>query len=187
MRIIGGSFGGRRLAAPKGAGTRPTSDRVRESLFSQLEAMDVLRGARIADLFAGSGGLGFEAMSRGGESVVFVDAWRAATRVIRENAKALGVAAEVVEAQVRSALDALGEFDLVFLDPPYPFGEEELSETLGLLVGGGGTRLTEGAVVVVERSARSPEPTWPGGLERFRVRVYGETAVYFAEPAPTTD
>lgn len=198
VRLIGGVHGGRRLLTPKGDATRPTTDRVRESLFSQLAAMDILSGARVADLFAGSGGLALEALSRGATSAVLVDSARAATRVIASNIEALNARdrTRIVDAPARTALAAgLGELDLVFLDPPYPMSEAELAATLALLCAEraesgsdrAGTSLAPGAVVVVERSAHGPEPSWPPGLECFRRRSYGETVLYFAEPSGGQD
>lgn len=187
MRIVAGVARGRRLTVPP-QGTRPTSDRVREALFSRLEHLDVLDGAQVADLFAGSGALGLEAVSRGAEHAVLVECGTAAVAVCRKNVAALGlpgasvhVAAERVTAWLRRA--GAGELDLALLDPPYDLGEPELADVLALLA----PALAPGAVVVVERSARSPEPTWPAGLERFDERRYGETAVWFAEPSADAD
>lgn len=183
MRIVAGVARGRRLTVPP-QGTRPTSDRVREALFSRLEHLDVLDGAQVADLYAGSGALGLEAASRGAEHVVLVEHAAAAVAVCRKNVAALGlpashvhVAGEKVAAWLRRA--GAGELDLAFLDPPYDLGEPELAEVLALLA----PALAPGAVVVVERSARSPEPAWPADLARFDERRYGETVVWFAEPA----
>lgn len=182
MRIVAGAARGRRLTVPP-QGTRPTSDRVREALFSRLEHLDVLDGAQVADLYAGSGALGLEAVSRGAEHAVLVESSAGAVAVCRKNVAALGlpgasvhVAAERVSAWLRRA--GVGELDLAFLDPPYDLGEPELADVLALLV----PAVAPGAVVVVERSARSPEPAWPAGLERFDERRYGETVVWFAEP-----
>jgi len=183
VRIVAGVARGRRLTVPP-QGTRPTSDRVREALFSRLEHLDVLDGAQVADLYAGSGALGLEAVSRGAEHVVLVESAASAVAVCRKNVAALGlpaasvhVAAERVSAWLRRA--GAGELDLALLDPPYDLGEPELGEVLVLLA----PALAPGAVVVVERSARSPEPRWPAALERFDERRYGETVVWFAEPA----
>ena len=120
MRVIAGRFGGRRLSAPRGARTRPTADRVREALFSVLGDLE---GARVLDLFAGSGALGIEALSRGAAEATFVDSAPAALRALRENLTALDLEAEVRRADargfLRSARKAGREYDLVFLDPPY--------------------------------------------------------------------
>src|SRR3954453_13668244 len=121
MRVIAGSYGGRTLKAPAGDGTRPTSDRVREALFSILG--DRVAGARVLDLFAGSGALGIEALSRGAASATFVDDAPAALRVLRANLEALGEDAEVVRADavrwLRAASGRAHQYDLVLLDPPY--------------------------------------------------------------------
>jgi 16S rRNA (guanine966-N2)-methyltransferase len=186
-RIIAGAAGGARLAPVKGQSTRPTTDRVKEALFSRLETYGVLAGARVLDLFAGSGALGLEAVSRGAREVTLVDRDRAALRSCEANRATLeragvgarvGIAASPVMPYLRSPAGS-GPWDLVFLDPPYDLPEAELAELLEVLAG----TLAEGAVLVAERSARSPEPGWGAGLERFAHRAYGETALWFAEPA----
>lgn len=188
-RIIAGQFGGRTLATPRGADTRPTTDRVREAVFSRIESIFDLTGARVLDLYAGSGALGLEAVSRGAEFVTLVEADRRTARVIEANVADLGlrdvaqVRAEKVDRVLERGPGGEG-FDLVLLDPPYPLGETGLSATLALLVTQGW--LSAEALVVVERSARSPEPTWPQGLVLIRSRAYGETAVHLAEPDPAT-
>lgn len=179
-RIIAGAAGGRRLQVPKGATTRPTSDRVREALFSLLEARGAVRGATVLDLFAGSGALGLEAASRGAADVVLVDSSRQATEAARANVAALGMPrVGVVLANVQRHLEgrAWRRVDLTFLDPPYAFGEEPLGQVLETLAAGW---LAPGALVVVERSSRGPEPRWPAGLTRQIVRRYGETTVWLA-------
>ena len=186
-RVIAGVHGGRTLRTPPGSGTRPTSDRVREALFSALEARDAVRGARVLDLYAGSGALGLEALSRGARSAVLVESDRRAADTIRANVRTLGVgaSARVLATSVAGALshdpgpdDAA---DLVLLDPPYDVGEEALTAVLDRLVAGWAA---PGALVVVERSTRSPEPAWPAGLEPVgRARRYGETTVHLAERA----
>ena len=187
-RIISGSAGGRRLQTPPGVGTRPTSDRVREALFSRLEHLDVLSGARVLDLYAGSGALGLEAASRGAASVLLVESNRAAAAVARANADVIGrpglrVRAETVE-RVLAVAPATGDrVDLVLLDPPYDVDEEALAAVLGLLVTG--QWLAPHAIVVVERSSRSPEPRWLAPLAAMGERRYGETTVWFADvPGP---
>jgi 16S rRNA (guanine966-N2)-methyltransferase len=182
-RIISGRAGGLRLATPAGAGTRPTSDRVREALFSRLEHLDVLRGAHVLDLYAGSGALGLEAASRGAASVLLVEADRAAAKVTKANAAALGIPGTTVRhAPVVKVLASApaAPCTLVFSDPPYELGEEQLAEDFALLVAHGW--LTPDALVVVERSARSPEPRWPAQWEPEGERRYGETKVWFAGP-----
>jgi 16S rRNA (guanine966-N2)-methyltransferase len=178
-RIIAGSAGGRRIETPKGSDTRPTSDRVREALFSALEARDVLDGAAVLDLFAGSGALGLEAASRGAASVVLVDSARAAVQVARRNAAALGLpAVRVVQAPVlRYLAGPAAPADLALLDPPYALDEDALAEVLRAL---DGEHLAAGALVVVERDARSPQPRWPPGWTADGVRRYGDTAVWTA-------
>lgn len=187
-RIVAGTVGGRTLQVPP-RGTRPTSDRVREAIFSRLEHLDVLDGARVADLYAGSGALGLEAASRGARDVVLVDCARQAADVARRNVAALGLgsvvtvvadAAERWAAGAAGAAAARGGLDLVFLDPPYDLAEDALARVLEHLAAPGA--LAAGAVVVVERSTRSPEPLWPAGLVPFARKDYGETAVHYAEP-----
>lgn len=178
-RIIAGTAGGRELRTPPGRGTRPTSDRVREALFSALQARDALAGARVMDLYAGSGALGLESASRGAADVTLVESDRSAAAVIRDNAGRLGLKATVLATTVSSALAGTArELDLVFLDPPYDLTEEALAADLGTLVARGW--LAQDALVVVERSKRSAEPTWPEGLEPERVKKYGETVIWYA-------
>ncbi len=180
-RIIAGSAGGRRLRTPPGAGTRPTSDRVREALFSALDARDLLAGARVLDLYAGSGALGLEALSRGAAAVVLVESDRGAASVVRANAEALGfgTTATVVTTTVERAvaLPADVPFDLVLLDPPYAVDEAVLDRVLARLAQ---AWLAPGAMVVLERSSRSPEPGWPARLVAEKPRRYGETTLWVA-------
>jgi 16S rRNA (guanine966-N2)-methyltransferase len=183
-RIIAGVAGGRRLQVPRGGATRPTSDRVREALFSRLEHVVDLDGARVLDLFAGSGALGLEAASRGASAVLLVDVAAPAIAACRRNAAALGLPGVTVRAaSAGAALAAPPEepYDAALLDPPYDLGEDALAEVLGRLADGW---LADDALVVVERSSRSPEPVWPAGLERTGERRYGETVLWFAEPVP---
>jgi len=178
-RIIAGTAGGRELRTPSGRGTRPTSDRVREALFSALEARGAVAGARVMDLYAGSGALGLESASRGAAEVTLVESDRAAASVIRDNAGRLGLRVTVLPTSVSSALAGSAHpLDLVFLDPPYDLAETALGSDLEALVGRGW--LGEDALVVVERSKRSPEPTWPEGLEPERRKAYGETVLWYA-------
>ncbi|WP_091449510.1 16S rRNA (guanine(966)-N(2))-methyltransferase RsmD [Actinokineospora iranica] len=183
-RIVAGAAGGRRLAVPP-KGTRPTSDRVREALFSALEAAAGLDGARVLDLYAGSGALGFEALSRGAVLATLVESDRAAVGVLRGNAAALGMAgADVRAAKVDKVLATTPDapYDVVFADPPYALGDAELTAVLTALVGNGWT--APGTTVVVERGARSGEPDWPAPLTPVRTRKYGETQLHWATHGP---
>jgi 16S rRNA (guanine(966)-N(2))-methyltransferase RsmD len=181
-RIVAGRLGGRRISAPAGPHTRPTSDRVREALFSALESMTDLRGARFADLYAGSGAVGLEALSRGAVQVLLVEADPRAGRVIRGNIDALDAApaarlAPGKVAQVLAAGPPDGPYDVVFADPPYAVPEEEITAMLAALVDGGW--LAADAVVVVERSSRGPEINWVPGITGERSRRYGETTLWY--------
>ncbi|WP_252975479.1 16S rRNA (guanine(966)-N(2))-methyltransferase RsmD [Janibacter melonis] len=180
-RIISGQAGGRRLRTPAGGGTRPTSDRVREALFSALESRDAVQGAHVMDLYAGSGALGLEAASRGAASVLPVASDRGAIGVIRANIADVGAAGARVQAgTVEAALDRTPTlaYDLVLADPPYDVDEDSLAAVLDLLL----TRewLSPDALVVVERSSRSPEPAWPAGLTLEARKDYGETVLWYA-------
>ena len=187
-RIIAGFAGSLALTVPK-SGTRPTSDRVREAIFSALDARDLVHGARVLDLYAGSGALGLEAASRGAAEVTLVDRSRDAAVVSRRNAERVGRAAPaeappvirtVVQPVQTFLAGAAGGWDLVFLDPPYELTGAELVDDLLLLA----PRVAPDAVIVVERSARDPEPAWPAGLTLDRRTAYGETAVFWLSPAP---
>jgi 16S rRNA (guanine966-N2)-methyltransferase len=182
-RIVAGAAKGRVLQVPRGSATRPTSDRVREALFSRLEHEGAVDEARVLDLFAGSGALGLEAASRGARHVLLVDSAPAAAAVCRRNTATLGLpGVEVRPGTVASLLAGSPDepYDLVLLDPPYDLTEDALALTLERLDAGGW--LADRAVVVVERSSRSPEPRWPDGLTRFDDRRYGETRLWLAEP-----
>jgi 16S rRNA (guanine966-N2)-methyltransferase len=184
-RVISGAAGGRRLRTPPGPATRPTSDRVREALFSRLEHRGLLEGSNVLDLYAGSGALGLEAASRGAALVLLVESNPAAAKVIRANISVVGASgvrllATTVERALASGPPADVRMDLVLLDPPYDVDEATLSGVLGALVTRGW--LAPDAFVVVERSSRSPQPTWPDGLELSGEKRYGETTVWFAEP-----
>jgi 16S rRNA (guanine966-N2)-methyltransferase len=178
-RIIAGDLGGRKLVVPK-AGTRPTSDRVREAIFSRLDHSDSLRGAHVVDLFAGSGALGIEALSRGAAEATFVESGTPAVRVIESNIKQLGLGTRATVVRER-ALPYLSrttaQWTSAFLDPPYDIAESDLVPVLEALV----TRLATGATVVLEMSSRRHLPAWPHGLEAIQSKAYGETTVYFAE------
>ena len=180
-RIVAGTLGGRRIAAPPGAGTRPTSDRVREALFSAVQAELDLDGARFADLYAGSGAVGLEALSRGAEHVLLVESDARAARVIRENIAALRAApaARLVTGKVATVLAAGpdGPYDVVFADPPYAVPDEEITALLAALVDGGW--LAPDALVIVERSSRTGPVTWVDGITLGRSRRYGETTLWY--------
>jgi 16S rRNA (guanine966-N2)-methyltransferase len=184
-RIISGTAGGRRLATPSGPTTRPTTDRVREALFSSIESWcGSLQGLRFLDLYAGSGAVGLEAWSRGAGVVTLVESNRRTARLIVDNARVLGFAkADVVSASVASALGTppAAPYDVVFLDPPYPLDEDALGADLALL--SAHAWLVPGAMVVVERSSRSPEPTWPDGVQGTRSKRYGETVLWYGHAA----
>ena len=179
-RVIAGLFGGRRLHTPKGALTRPTSDRTREALFSSLVARGVLDGARVLDLFAGSGALGIEAISRGAASAVLVARDRGAVSAMKRSLADLGLrSARVVSRDVLAFVGGPPEpFDLVFLDPPYDLDEELLGRILDRLTAGW---LAEDNLVIVERSARSPQPSWSAGMALQQTRTYGDTVIHLAE------
>lgn len=176
-RIIAGQWGGRRLATPPGDGTRPTSDRVRESMFASLNSLlGGFDGVRVLDLFAGSGALGLEAVSRGAEHADLVESDARAARVIGRNITDLGASARVhrTTAQRFVAAGGGGPWDLVFLDPPYAVTTAEVASIVASLR----PSLAEDAVVVVERSSRD-EFTWPDGFEPLRDKVYGETRLWY--------
>jgi 16S rRNA (guanine966-N2)-methyltransferase len=174
VRIVAGRFGGRRIAVPPGRATRPTSDRVREALFSMLGPLD---GERVLDAFAGSGALGLEALSRGAGSALFVESDARAARVIRGNLADLGVPEEdaiVVQAPLSVALRTARErgdaYDLVFLDPPYRLAPElgvELNESLAPL-------LAARARIVTESDRRAPLDL---PLPATHERRYGDTLI----------
>lgn len=171
MRVVAGTLGGRVLRAPRGSGTRPTSDRVREALFSILASV---AGAQVLDLFAGSGALGIEALSRGAAAVTFVDSGAVAVAAIRENLEHLGLQAEVLRMPALRALSctpvAERQYDLVFLDPPYRMASSlgpQLSIALPPI-------LAPGARVVAESDRRAPLLL---DLPLVRERRYGDTLI----------
>lgn len=191
-RIIAGAAGGRRLAVPAGRSTRPTSDRAREGLFSGVLAMlGTLEGAAVLDLYAGSGAVGLEALSRGATDVVLIESDDTAAQVIRRNIEAVGLpGARLVRDRVARALrrgpPAPGlPRALVFADPPYSAADDEISEVLAALAEHGW--LASDALVIIERDARSGPPPWPVGYTHDRSRRYGETVLWYgraAGPAP---
>ena len=177
-RVVAGELGGRRLAVPPGRGTRPTSERVREGLFSTLVAMrGSLEGAAFLDLYAGSGAVGIEAASRGAAKVVCVERDPRALAVLRSNVDAVAAGlVQVSAAPVERFVPSSGgePWDVVFLDPPY---SDPVEGVLELLAAPG--RLAPSAIVVVERSMRDAEPGWPAGVEPDRSRRYGDTMLWY--------
>lgn len=185
-RIISGFAGSLALAVPPN-GTRPTSDRVREAIFSALDARDVIQDARVLDLYAGSGALGLEAASRGARRVTLVERSYGAVPYTRKNAALIRKAAprgsdltiDVSSSPVHAFLTGSeSTWQIVFLDPPYDLGNTELVHALEVLV----PRLETEATVVLERSSRMPEPAWPEGLTLDRRKDYGDTALYWLSP-----
>lgn len=184
-RIIAGRAGSLTLEVPD-SGTRPTSDRVRESLFGSLESSGALDDAVVLDLYAGSGALGLEAVSRGAVSADLVEKAPKAATVVQRNATRVGTAlgASVRITVHRAAADTFlrssrGPYDLVFIDPPYDLSEGELTTTLELLL----PHLAPDADVIIERARRSPEPVLPAGLVTNRTKGYGDTTMWWVTTA----
>jgi len=175
-RILAGALKGRRLVTPRGDVTRPTADQVRIALMDTLTPW--LDGARFLDLFAGAGGVGLEALSRGAAHVTFVERDARAVAALRQNVEALGLAgaSRVVRGDVARELDALGEgpFTLVFLDPPY---DTEVATTLAVL--GTSDLLAPSALVIAQHFTKRPPPAQAGRLAAFRTRRFGETTLTF--------
>jgi 16S rRNA (guanine966-N2)-methyltransferase len=206
-RVIAGEAGGRRLAVPAGRDTRPTSDRAREGLFATIASMlGPLAGASVLDLYAGSGAVGLEALSRGARHVLLVEHGARATRVIRDNIEAIGLPGAVLAADrvervlargpargdqdgpARRGQDGPapagdqagpegGRYDVVFADPPYALADTAVSQVLSLLTGQGW--LAPGALVIVERATRSGPLNWPDGFVPDRSRRYGEATFWY--------
>jgi 16S rRNA (guanine966-N2)-methyltransferase len=190
-RVIAGEAGGRRLAVPDGRDTRPTSDRAREGLFATIVSMlGSLAGARVLDLYAGSGAVGLEALSRGADHVLLVEQGARATRVIRENIEAIGLPGAVLAADrvervlARGPAPAGGQastvdgrYDVAFADPPYALADSAVSQVLSLLADQGW--LASGALVIVERATRSGPVKWPDGFVPDRARRYGEATFWY--------
>lgn len=181
-RIIGGSVGGRRLRTPPGDGTRPTSDRVREALFSALESrLGTLAGCRFLDVYAGSGAVGLEASSRGASEVVLVEHTASVAALIRTNAAALGLAGvEVLHGSADRLADRVapgGPFDVAFFDPPYDTSNDALGDVIAALLQA--DWFAADAVVVVERPRRTAPWHWPAGLTGVREKKYGETMLWY--------
>lgn len=183
-RVIAGEAGGRRLAVPGGSRLRPTSDRVKESLFSALGPRRI-EGARVLDLFAGTGALGIEALSRGADRALFVDRDRSAVEAIVANLEATGLGGRArvergdAAVLVTGPAPAEGPFDLAFLDPPYDLGDEALASVLGRLLDG--DWMAPGATVVVERAAGAALGRLPPGWGSTWERCYGDTLLWFLE------
>jgi len=179
-RIVGGTAKGRRLAVPP-RGTRPTSDRAREAMFSSLAGLVDLQGCRVLDLFAGTGAVGLEALSRGAAAVCFVEADRTACEILRHNAEAVGLpGVEIHRRQAAAYLVGAGTdepFDLVFADPPYAFGDQQLGVLLTTLAAP--RWLAASAIVVLERPARGSEPRWPDAIEALKQKRYGEGMLWY--------
>ncbi|MFJ6570864.1 16S rRNA (guanine(966)-N(2))-methyltransferase RsmD [Streptomyces sp. NPDC091292] len=189
-RVIAGSAGGRRLAVPPGNGTRPTSDRAREGLFSTWESLlGTLRGVRVADLYAGSGAVGLEALSRGAAHTLLVEADPRAARTIRDNVRAIGLPGADVRSgkaeQIVTGPAPDEPYDLVFLDPPYAVTNGDLGEILLTLRAQGW--LADEAVVTVERGTRGGVFPWPDGFEAIRSRRYGEGTFWYGRAAVTSE
>jgi 16S rRNA (guanine966-N2)-methyltransferase len=187
-RIIAGAARGRRLAVPGGTRTRPTSDRAREGLFATVTAVRGLKGTGVLDLYAGSGAMGLEALSRGAGRVVLVESDSAAATVIRANIAAVGLpGAQLVIGRVATVLGrgplAGAAFDVVLADPPYAAGELEITQMLTALQAGGW--LASGALVAVERATRSGPVAWPAGYAPDRSRRYGEATFWYGLAAGT--
>jgi 16S rRNA (guanine966-N2)-methyltransferase len=183
-RVIAGTARGRRLSVPAGRHTRPTSDRAREGLFGTLLTLGGdMRGLRVLDLYAGSGAVGLEALSRGAGHVLFVEADPRAARVIRDNIAAVGLpGGELVTDRVDRLLErgpgaGGGRYDLVIADPPYRMPDAEVTGMLAGLASGGW--LAPGAVVAVERATRSGPVGWPPGYLPDRSRRYGDTTFWY--------
>jgi 16S rRNA (guanine966-N2)-methyltransferase len=181
-RVIAGEAGGRRLAVPDGRDTRPTSDRAREGLFGTISSMvGSLAGARVLDLYAGSGAVGLEALSRGAEHVLLVEHGARARNVIRQNIEAIGLPGAVLATGTVERALARGpegdRYDVVFADPPYALPQAGVSRVLSLLAGHGW--LASGALVIVERATRSGPPNWPEGFMPVRSRRYGEATFWY--------
>jgi 16S rRNA (guanine966-N2)-methyltransferase len=170
-RIVAGTHRGRPIRVPAGSDTRPTADRAREGMFSSLQSLLDLEGATVLDLYAGSGALGLEALSRGAASATLVESDERAVAVLRANVDGLGLPAQVVAQPVERFLAGEPQpYDLVVLDPPY---ELDVDPVLVALLPWAAD------VVVVERRTRGPAPAWPEGLEALRSRRYGEATLWY--------
>jgi 16S rRNA (guanine966-N2)-methyltransferase len=185
-RVIAGAARGRRLSVPRGQGTRPTSDRAREGLFSTVESLrGSLAGARVLDLYAGSGAVGLEALSRGAEHALLIESDQRATGVLRANAATVALpGAEVVLGKAERVVGrapAGRPYDLLFLDPPYAVTDEAVRRVLAAALEHGW--LAPGALVAVERPTRGGAFVWPAGIEADRSRSYGEGTLWYGRAA----
>jgi 16S rRNA (guanine966-N2)-methyltransferase len=172
VRVIAGAAKGRRLKSPPGDATRPMMDRVKEAIFSSLGA--AVHGTRVLDLYAGSGSLGLEALSRGADSATFVEWRRDVARVLRENIEMIGLGGVVIAEKVEDHLKKPGiPVDLAFVDPPYDLALPSVEQVLGLLT----RRLADGAIVVLHRRVGTGEPALPPGVEATGRRRYGDAEV----------
>ncbi len=187
-RVIAGLARGRRLAVPGGRTTRPTSDRAREALFAAAGSiLGSFGGTRVLDLYAGSGAFGLEALSRGAAAALLVDADPRAAQVIRANIGAVALPGarlvhDRVERLLARGLPATDEpYDVAFADPPYALSDEDVTAMLAVLTAGGW--LAPGALVIVERAARSGPLRWPEGFSAGRSRRYGEAMLWYASAA----
>ncbi len=182
-RVIAGEAGGRRRAVPAGRQTRPTSDRAREGLFATVASIvGPLTGTRVLDLYAGSGAVGLEALSRGAEHVLLVESGARASAVIRQNIEALGLPgatliADRVERVLAHEWPGDKRYDVAFADPPYAMADAEISRVLSLLADEGW--LAHDALVIVERATRSGPVRWPDGFVPDRARKYGEATFWY--------
>lgn len=185
-RVIAGAAGGRRLAVPPGQSTRPTSDRAREGLFGTvLSDLGSLDGKHVLDLYAGSGAVGLEALSRGAQTVLLVESDARAVGVIKANMKAVDLpGAQVVTGRVEKLLSGppRAAFDLVFADPPYAVAAAAIGRVLTLLAEEGW--LADGALVVVERATRTGALDWPPGYTQGKSRRYGEATFWYGWHSP---
>jgi 16S rRNA (guanine966-N2)-methyltransferase len=184
-RIVAGAAKGRHLAVPS-KGTRPTSDRAREALFNTLRAHLDISGAHVLDLFAGTGAVGLEALSRGAAAVTFVESDRAAFDVLRRNVDTVGLPGTTLQRRQAATYLVSGgadkPFDLVFADPPYAYRDDQLAALLTAL--NERRWLADDAMIVVERAARGTEPAWPEGIVLVTQRRYGEGLLWYGRKPP---
>jgi len=181
-RIIAGQARGRRLSVPPGQGTRPTSDRTREGLFSALDSqLSGLHGIRIIDAYAGSGAIGLEALSRGADAALLIESDRRAAEAVRRNLVQLGLPGGrlITDRVEKLAAEPCPDepYDVLFLDPPYALDAKALAEVISGFAEHGW--LSPEALVCAERAARDPEWNWPEGFDSLRARAYGEGMLWY--------